>query len=406
MEIEDVIQTALLTPMGNPFDPNCTWGLPLLLWGSPGIGKSQRIKHASLKIGLPIEVTFPATRAPEDFSGVPVQKQEEIVIECILGSVRKLMKEGGNKAVGTLFLDEISCAPSAVQAALLGVVLDRKVGDVSLPPGIRVLSAANPPAEAAGGWDLDPPMANRFAHVNYPMPSKADWLHWLEGVESTQEAVNNRTRQQAVSTEERLLGEGTVRANWTAGWSKATGLMHGYMRKAGTLYSLPEPGNVDRGRAWPSPRTWEMATRAIATCFAIGHGMAEANHFVRLCVGEGQATAWAAWATDMDLPDPLVMCTRGWTPDVKRLDRTVVALSSMTQFVLDQGDKDQMEEYAIGAYNVMTSVDKAGQLDIASPFIKRLILKGLSPDSKNEKLVQACTPTIARMGKTRMSEYL
>src|SRR5207248_8810483 len=46
---------------------------------------------------------------------------------------------------GLLFLDELTTAPPAVQAAMLRVVLERVVGDVTLPPAVRVVAAANPP---------------------------------------------------------------------------------------------------------------------------------------------------------------------------------------------------------------------------------------------------------------------
>ncbi len=50
---------------------------------------------------------------------------------------------------GLLFLDELSTAPPAVQAALLRLVLERRVGALTLPPGVRIVAAANPRASAA-----------------------------------------------------------------------------------------------------------------------------------------------------------------------------------------------------------------------------------------------------------------
>ena len=58
--------------------------------------------------------------------------------------------------------DEISTAPPAVQAALLRVVLERTVGDLRLPDAVSLVAAANTPEQAAGGWELSPPLANRF----------------------------------------------------------------------------------------------------------------------------------------------------------------------------------------------------------------------------------------------------
>ena len=45
--------------------------------------------------------------------------------------------------------------------ALLRVVLERTVGDLTLPHDVAIVAAANPPEQAADGWDLSPPLANR-----------------------------------------------------------------------------------------------------------------------------------------------------------------------------------------------------------------------------------------------------
>src|SRR2546430_16043910 len=66
---------------------------------------------------------------------------------------------------GRLFLAELSTAPPAVQAALLRVVLERAVGDLTLPDEVAVVAAANPPEQAADGWDLSAPLANRLCHL-------------------------------------------------------------------------------------------------------------------------------------------------------------------------------------------------------------------------------------------------
>jgi len=68
---------------------------------------------------------------------------------------------------GLLFLDELSTAPPAVQAALLRLVLERRVGALHLPPGVRIVAAANPRSSAADGWELSAPLANRFVHLQW-----------------------------------------------------------------------------------------------------------------------------------------------------------------------------------------------------------------------------------------------
>jgi len=52
------------------------------------------------------------------------------------------------------------------------VVLERVVGDLELPPEVAVVAAANPPEQAADGWDLSPPLANRFCHLDWPVDAR------------------------------------------------------------------------------------------------------------------------------------------------------------------------------------------------------------------------------------------
>src|SRR5207244_4181585 len=74
--------------------------------------------------------------------------------------------------------DELSTSPPAVQAAMLGVALERRVGDLLLPRAVQVVAAANPPERAADGWDLSPPLANRFLHIAYT----PDTDGWIDGM--------------------------------------------------------------------------------------------------------------------------------------------------------------------------------------------------------------------------------
>ena len=131
--------------------------VPVLLWGPPGAGKSSAVEDMCRSIDLTFEVVIASIREPSDFSGLPVITENGV--EFAPPRWAKTLAEAGN---GVLFLDEISTAPPAVQAALLRVVLERVVGDLALPDELAIVAAANPPDQAADGWDLSAPLANRF----------------------------------------------------------------------------------------------------------------------------------------------------------------------------------------------------------------------------------------------------
>ena len=143
-------------------------GVPVLLWGSPGLARPPSSRALGESLGWPTEIVIGSIREPADFAGLPVVINGSVEMAPPLWA-RRLAATG----YGLLFLDELTTAPPAVQAAMLRVVLERVVGDLTLPEGVRVVAAANPPEEAADGWQLSPPLANRLVHLDWPVDAKA-----------------------------------------------------------------------------------------------------------------------------------------------------------------------------------------------------------------------------------------
>ena len=135
-------------------------GVAVCLWGDPGIGKSALIQAAAAADGVPCETVIGSMREPSDFAGLPVVTDDGVRMEP--PSWARRLHEA---QAGSLFLDELSTSPPAVHAAMLGVALGRRVGDLLLPRAVQVVAAANPPERAADGWDLTPPLANRFGRL-------------------------------------------------------------------------------------------------------------------------------------------------------------------------------------------------------------------------------------------------
>lgn len=149
-------------------------GVPVLLWGKPGVGKSSFINGLASET-TEVVVLIASIHDPTDFSGLPFLQNGKMQY----ASPAWLEKFQGREN-GVLFLDELTTAPPAVQAALLRVVCERMVGQHPLPASVRVLAAANPTSAMSGGWELSPPLLNRFCHLQWELPV-ANYLDALQG---------------------------------------------------------------------------------------------------------------------------------------------------------------------------------------------------------------------------------
>lgn len=261
-----------------------TANLPVLLWGEPGIGKTATLEQLAAGLAVPLETVIASVHEPSDFAGLPIVAGDPAV-EGVPMAPPDWAVRLARRGDGLLFLDELSSAPPVVQAALLRVVLERRVGSLPLPPGIRVVAAANPPASAADGWHLSPPLANRFVHLR--------WTHEprvvARGLAGTWPAVT-------VPTVDPSRVDGAV--------ARARGTVAGFLTaRPGLTHQLPSDAEA-RGGAWPSPRSWEMVLRLLAAHHATGGGREALTTAVAGAVGDGAGLEFIGYLTELDLPDP------------------------------------------------------------------------------------------------------
>lgn len=286
-------------------------GVPVILWGDPGSGKSSAVCALAEAANLPIEVVIAAIREPSDFGGLPVVGPDGTQVNLVAPDwAVRLAGEGR----GLLFLDEISTAPPAVQAALLRVVLERHVGSLALPAGVVIVAAANPPDQAAGGWDLAPPLANRFCH-----------LEWRPGADVLADGLVGTWP--APRAARRVAGPAELAA--------ARALVAAFVRSRPGLASVVPADSGTAGLAFPTSRTWEMVARLWAFAEA-GSVSAEARALlVRGCVGEGAGGELLAWAALADLPDPeaLLADPDSFTP-LPRADRVHAVCAAVVAAVI------------------------------------------------------------------------
>ncbi|MEV7283520.1 AAA family ATPase [Streptomyces sp. NPDC093252] len=298
--------------------------LPVLLWGEPGIGKTAALHQLAASLELPLTSVIASVHEPSDFSGLPVVGDDPAVQGVPMAPpdwAVRLVREGR----GLLFLDELSTAPPAVQAALLRLVLERRVGALRLPPGIRIVAAANPRASAADGWELSPPLANRFVHL--------PWVHDHEVVVRGLGGVWPRATLPRLDPERLSDAVGFARRAVCGLLAARPALVH---RLPGT--------ETRRGGAWPSPRSWDMTVRLIAFATAAGSSREVLSLLVRGTVGDGPGLELLAAVDRMDLPDPETLLADPAGADLpERGDLRQAALDAVVQAVRNRPTRERWD---------------------------------------------------------------
>jgi hypothetical protein len=219
--------------------------MPLHIWGPPGVGKSQILAQAASQLGLSVLDVRAVLLDPVDLRGLPRLDNGRTT-----WAVPDFLPRDGE---GVLFLDELTSAPQLVQAACYQLVLDRRLAEYRLPDGWSVIAAGNRAADRGVHFAMPTPLRNRFIHLDLEVDVD-DWCNWA-------------------------LGAG-VRPEVLAFVRFRPALLH-------------QSGERD-ANAWPTPRSWEFASRVLDACSnsplehdllrgAVGDGAAaELSGFLRM----------------------------------------------------------------------------------------------------------------------------
>jgi hypothetical protein len=249
---------------------------PVNLIGAPGIGKSAITAAVARELSLPLETMILSLCDPTDIGGFPVtslsgeDRKRGSIDRFPMGTIKRACDHPV-----ILFLDELSCAPPAVQGAAMRLVYERWAGDEKLHPDTRVITAMNPPDQAAGGWEVALPLIGRMTQLKLiPRLDEVKEYFYALGVEKS------KVRELAIDL-------------------------------AATLEAAPElivmnppAGAAQKGENWGAPRSWE---RAIMVCAkALESGERDSSPlFAALLAGNVGETTAAAYMTIRKIRDQL-----------------------------------------------------------------------------------------------------
>ena len=146
---------------------------PVMLWGPPGVGKSQIVAQIAQKNSVPMIDIRLSQMEPSDLRGIPfrVDQSVEWAVPAILPDADR------HGPCGILFLDEITSAAPSVSAAAYQLILDRRLGQYEIPDGWAILAAGNRQGDRGVTYTMPAPLANRFSHYEVEV-NIDDWVAW------------------------------------------------------------------------------------------------------------------------------------------------------------------------------------------------------------------------------------
>jgi MoxR-like ATPase len=244
---------------------------PVMLWGPPGVGKSQIIAQVATRHAVPMIDIRLSQMEPSDLRGIPfrIDNRVEWAVPAMLPDIERQGPEG------VLFLDEITSAPPSVSAAAYQLILDRRLGAYEVPAGWAIFAAGNRQGDRGVTYTMPAPLANRFSHFEVEA-NLDDWVSW---------AYENRI-------DERLIG---------------------FLRfRPERLFDFDPAHNPV---AFPSPRSWEFAHRALQK-FGDSPDLLLAT--LQACVGPAAGLELNAFVENLDRMPDLDAILRGEQVEVPR----------------------------------------------------------------------------------------
>lgn len=269
----------------------------VMLWGPPGVGKSQGVRSIAKRIE---ECTYKQVVVtdvrlllfnPVDLRGIPTANEDKTLAVWL--KPRIFQMDESEDVVNILFLDEISAAPPSVQAAAYQITLDRTVGEHKLPKNCIVIAAGNRVTDHSVAYNMPKALANRLCHFEI----KADLSSWHDW------AVENDIHPFVI----------------------------GYID-----YNSPALMRMDTSGAdlaFPTPRSWEMVSNILNE---VTDNIDAVYPMIAGCIGSYTASNFRTWARLHDNMPDIDTIFSGKMKEIPRAEELLIALqAAMVRYARD-----------------------------------------------------------------------
>ena len=323
----------------------------VMLWGPPGVGKSQAVRQIAKGIEASTGKKTVVTDVrlllfnPIDLRGIPTSNQDKTLAVWLKPQIFQM--DESDDVVNILFLDEISAAPQSVQAAAYQITLDRVVGEHKLPDNCIVIAAGNRVTDKSVAFKMPKALANRLLHIDVE-GNFDSWKKW---------AIANNIN-------EKVIGFLSFRQSYLMGFKASSDDL-----------------------AFPTPRSWEMVSNLL-NC--VSDDIDKMYSLISGLVGVGVAVEFRTWCNVYkDLPD-INEIFKGKMPAVpSKADVMYALISSMTAYAREH--KDNIDE-------ITNSIKYAQQIP---PDFSAVLMKDYMYLDKNYKEKLMRIPEFSRWLNTK-----
>lgn len=340
-ELESIIDMQLNLLWSDPDDAKNI--SPILIHGSPGIGKSMIVESICKKHNINFVDVRLAQMEPCDVRGLPVPNRELKSMDWYVNGSWPRVNENtpDNEKRGIIFLDEITAADRSIQVAAYELVLDRRLGKhYSVPPGYLIVAAGNNTSDQAVATTTSSALANRFMHVELQADAE-QWCTWARAHEIHPSVI-------------------------------------GFISyKPSALHAMTDE-NVERG--WPSPRSWARVSKMVFST----QNTSILRKIVYGLVGTGWGTEFMAFhELNADFDDVLHMMidptAKIVIPD--KADRKYALCSTMVYLLWRGKTKEEINERLDGFFRILCHDD------MSSDFACMSLIAAMEGKSDNEKRI-------------------
>lgn len=293
VSVSEMVQLVLMMPID----------IAAMVWGQPGAGKTFTILAGFGKAGFGVTPVLAGCSEPTDFTGIPFNYKDVAAkyLAPIWAYLCSTVAPDEYQKPHALFFDDVVTAHEQTQAALYKLIHERRVGDLRFRDNVRIVAAGNRVDDKSAVTEMPMALGNRFYHC-YVKVEPDVWIEWARnaGIHPNITAYI-RTQPQCITNFRSICDSGT-----------------------------PE-------KAFATPRTWEMLSRAI---FTLEENKLKDKYLFKMAaglVGSGIATEFTAFVkhtSKLVPPEEIVKDPKkARVPAEKDIDILHATVSALEHFI-------------------------------------------------------------------------